>query len=189
MFVLHLAQQNLLFYCCHARLTWISVQISNDVNQSGVTSTNIAFKVHSVAKTCTFFSVFLLLFFCFCVVAPHLQQLLSLSLLLVFISYTCSLFFFPLFSSRCSHYYSHTHHQSSQHTRYCIPPPLSLSAAVCVSVHACVISCSAMACTGSEESLWMVSFNQIVLQIGEDEDGRRGAVRDTCHSPFHSCLI
>lgn len=97
--------------------------------------------------------------------------------------------FFPLFSSRCSHYYSHTHHQSSQHTRYCIPPPLSLSAAVCVSVHACVISCSAMACTGSEESLWMVSFNQIVLQIGEDEDGRRGAVRDTCHSPFHSCLI
>lgn len=35
----------------------------------------------------------------------------------------------------------------------------------------------------------MASFNQIVLQIGEDEDGRCGAVRDTCHSPFHSCLI
>lgn len=32
----------------------------------------------------------------------------------------------------------------------------------------------------------MGSFNQIVLLMGDIEDGRRRAVRDTCHRPFHS---
>jgi len=105
-------------------------------------------------------------------------------------------FIFSLFSSRCSHYSPHTHHQPSQHARYCIPPLLSLSATMwvplCVSLHACSIRGlrkeKTTACTYSKERLWMASFHQIVLLIGDNEDRSYRPVRDTCHSLSHSHL-
>lgn len=78
-----------------------------------------------------------------------LAQLLIFSDFCLFLYFCPPLFlihvlYFLLFLSRCSHYYPHTHHQSSQHARYCMPSLLSLSAIMFVFVCVCV---QELACT------------------------------------------